>query len=160
MQRNEDCTGWDLTPRGEKKPNKNKSWGLLSAAKRNNWVEEGSTSGSDTSAVRMKHFPTQEETKLQLRCEGGRCWDLPKRCWKTGSQHRVTQLLFSCQTTNTNRQLGFWLAWIQIETKTQWEHTPWKHAWKTVELDWIYSIFQLFVLVANLWNLRSFLPFL
>lgn len=59
----------------------------------------------------------REETELQLRCEGGRCWDLPKRHWKTGSQHQLTQLLFSCQT-NTNRQLGLWLAWIQIEDET------------------------------------------
>lgn len=87
-------------------------------------LEEGSTSGTHTiqpsgwddgDTFKQK----REETELHLRCEGGRCWDLLKRHWKTGSQHQLTQLMFSCQTTNTNRQLGLWLAWIQIEDETR-----------------------------------------
>lgn len=89
----------------------------------------------------------------------GLCWDLPRDTGKTGSQHQLTQLLFSCQTTNTNRQLGLWLAWIQIEDKTQREHTCTKetclrstgkregvkvgplYAFETsLELDWINSL--------------------
>lgn len=108
-----------LNPQGGKKTKQKQELGVTFSSKMQQWSVRGiNVRIRHNSAVRMKHFPTQEETKLQLRCEGGRCWDLPKRCWKTGSQHRVTQLLFSCQTTNTNRQLGFWLAWIQIETKT------------------------------------------
>lgn len=64
--------------------------------------------------------------RLQLRCEGGRWWYTPKRHWKTGSQCQLSQLLFSCQSANRNRQLGLSLAWIQIgdearrETKETW----------------------------------------
>lgn len=91
---------------------------------------EGSSDQDWTQWAKMNQttqFSCQNETKMTLsnsrgrrqRCEGGRCWDLPKRqLKKTGSQHQLTQLLFSCHTTNTNRQLGLRLAWIQIEDKT------------------------------------------
>lgn len=144
VQRNEDCTGWDLTPRGEKNQTKTRAGGYF---QQQNATIEWKRDQRQDPTLQLSGWNTSQRRRRRS-CS----WDVKEddveTCQKgaeTGSQHRVTQLLFSCQTTNTNRQLGFWLAWIQIETKTQWEHTPWKHAWKTVELDWIYSIFQLFV---------------
>lgn len=66
VQRNEDCTGWDLTPQEKR------AGGVTFSSKTQQLSGRRiNVRIRHNSAVRMKYFPTQEETKLQLRCEGG-----------------------------------------------------------------------------------------
>lgn len=140
-----------LNPHGENNPpppknkNKNKSSGLLSAEKRNNGVEEGSTSGSDT--IQLSGWNTSQRRR-RLSCS----WDVKEddveTCQKGAEKlNHNTEWLSYCSAVRLLIQTDSWVfGWHTDRNQdTQWEHTPPKHAWKTVELDWIYSVFQLFL---------------